>query len=121
MGGLIELYGHEIVRRAHHEFTTIAAPRTKNPGNLISEVLGIEDPDRTVVGESLYLSGSPPTPQQLGGLSKALDDYARVIHIRIEFLLLLEQGEKRHVARGFLAKRFDLSKDRIRKLTHVRK
>ena len=95
---LMELFGHEIVQRAHHEFTTIAAPNTKNPSKLIVDTLGIEDPDKTGE-EAVYLKGRPPSPQELGGLHKALDDYARVIHIRIEFLLLLEEGKKPHEAR----------------------
>ena len=106
MVDLLELYGENELDRLEKYFGQTGAPGSKP------------------VKENFQLLWSetklPGT--KLGGVSKAIKDYVRVCHIRLEFLrFTVDQGLKHHEARGKLAIEFGISKIRIRQLTRLNK
>jgi hypothetical protein len=107
VGDLIAYYGVDEINRCKAVFGTHGSPDAKP---ITHNILKME------------AGKVPPDKRNKGGIVKSLDDYARVIRIRLEFLrLTIDQDQPQHVARAKLAQMFELSKKRISNLTTVRK
>lgn len=106
-GDLVTRYGVEELNRVKEVFGSHGSPDAKPIShNILKMEVGKEPPDR----------------HSKGGIVKSLDDYARVVQIRLEFLrLTIDQALPQHVARAKLAQMFELSKKRISNLTTVKK